>query len=114
MARRVSPTAGLGLDQVRCRSYGHSWDEFFPIDLNPPLYGWRLSLRCTRCATERHDNIDFKGQVMSRRYIYQEGYQQKGVPRVEFREALFEKLRTKLQSSGSIGEEAPARRRRAK
>jgi hypothetical protein len=92
---------------VRCRSYGHAWDEFAPIDLHAPLYGWRLSLRCLRCQTERHDNLDFKGRVMSRRYLYADGYQQKGVPKVIFREALFSKLRAKLEKANQIGGEIP-------
>jgi hypothetical protein len=95
---------------IRCRSYNHSWDEFFPIDLEEPWYGWRLSLRCIRCSTERHDTIDFKGQVMSRRYIYPEGYQQKGedkMDRTVFREELFSRLRGQLEKAHGIGGEVP-------
>lgn len=94
---------------VRCRSYGHAWDEFAPIDLSAPVYGWRLSLRCLRCSTERHDNIDFKGRIMGRRYLYAEGYQQKGfIERPVFREALFDNLRAKLEKIHQVGAEAPA------
>lgn len=92
---------------VKCRSYGHGWDEFAPVDMDRPVYGWRLSLRCVRCATERHDNIDFKGQVMGRYYRYPDGYQQKGVPKVVFREALFSKLRARLEKANQIGEDIP-------
>ena len=99
---------------LRCRSYGHAWEEFAPIDLDAPIYGWRLSLRCTRCTMERHDNIDFKGRVMSRRYIPPPGYTQKGVPRVMFREALFDKLRARLEASNSIGSDSPASPRKRK
>jgi hypothetical protein len=99
----------------RCRIYNHSWDEFFPIDLSPPTYGWRLSLRCVRCGSERFDNLDFKGRLMSRRYRYVEGYQQKGAPpRSMFREALFEKLRGKLEEINSVGAEVPPPSRRKK
>jgi hypothetical protein len=99
---------------LRCRTYGHAWDEFAPIDLNPPAYGWRLCLRCTRCMTERYDNVDFKGRVMSRRYVYPERYAQKGVTRVEFRESLFQALRAKLEASKSIGATpTPARKSKA-
>lgn len=93
---------------LRCRTYNHAWDEFAPVDMYPPTYGWRLSLRCIRCATERHDTIAFNtGKVMSRRYIYPDGYAQKGVPKVVFREALFQRLRTKLEKANQIGEEVP-------
>jgi len=107
----VDPYLDAPLDptHVKCRSYGHAWDEFNPIDLEAPLYGWRLSLRCTRCHTERHDNIDFKGQVMGRRYIYAEGYSIKGAPqRTVFREALFDTLRGKLEKAHQVGGEVPA------
>lgn len=95
---------------VRCRTYNHAWDEFNPVDMDPPWYGWRLSLRCMRCTTERHDNYDFKGQVMGRRYIYPDGYQTKGEDKptkTEFREALFDKLRKQLEEAGAIGGNPP-------
>ena len=100
----------------RCRSYGHAWEEFNPVDMYAPVYGWRLSLRCLRCQTERHDNLDFKGRVIGRRYIYPDGYRQKGVPPVFFREALFQSLRAKLEKANAIGEDVPepARGRRKK
>ena len=61
---------------LRCRTYSHAWDEFTPIDMESPSYGWRLSLRCVRCGTERHDTIAYgTGQVNGRQYIYVEGYQ---------------------------------------
>lgn len=98
---------------LRCRTYSHAWDQFYPDDLYPPVYGWRLSLRCTRCTTERHDLIDFKGRVMGRRYIYPPGYMQKGTPKVMFREALFTKLKAKLEAANAIGEAtSPPRKRK--
>jgi hypothetical protein len=95
---------------VRCRTYNHAWDEFAPLDLQPPWYGWRLSLRCIRCATERHDNYDFKGQIMGRRYLYPDGYQTKGDDRPtkqEFREELFVRLRKQLEQHHAVGGEIP-------
>jgi hypothetical protein len=92
---------------VRCRSYGHAWDEYYPIDMAAPSFGWRLSLRCMRCATERHDNYDFKGRVMNRRYIYPEGYQTpKGEEKPSkefFREELFTRLRKQLSEHSALG-----------
>ena len=40
-------------DFLGCRTYNHAWERFSPIDLEAPWYGWRLSLRCIRCASER-------------------------------------------------------------
>jgi|SRR5882672_8063485 len=93
---------------IRCRTFSHAWDEFYPIDLAAPRYGWRLSLRCMRCQTERHDNLDFKGRVMSRRYLYVEGYQTpKGEEKPEksyFREELFTRLRAQLEEHSAVGQ----------
>lgn len=115
---QIDPTLDrVDANYIRCRSYGHAWDEFAPVDMYPPTYGWRLSLRCLRCTTERHDNMDFKGKVMGRRYIYPDGYAQKGVPKTVFREALFSRLRAKLEKANAVGEDIPepvkTRRKRA-
>lgn len=94
---------------LQCRTYNHAWDRFNPIDLDAPWYGWRLSLRCMRCSTERHDNIAYgTGEVMGRRYIYAEGYQYAGEKderpsKEEFREELFTKLRAQLKDYNGLG-----------
>lgn len=111
-ASRQLRGADVGDDAfIRCRTYSHAWDEFYPIDLAAPWYGWRLSLRCMRCQTERHDNLDFKGRIMSRRYIYAEGYQTpKGEEKPEktfFREELFTRLRAQLEAHSAVGENVP-------
>lgn len=59
---------------VRCRSLGHSWDDYNPPKLRP-LHGFILAFRCTRCTTERHDAIDRRsGELTGRRYLYPDGY----------------------------------------
>lgn len=62
-------------DLVRCRVLRHPWDDFNPVGLRNPSFGTRVSLRCMRCGTERHDVYDSNGEVAYRRYIYVEGYQ---------------------------------------
>lgn len=110
---RGGDTTGLDQSMLRCRVYGHSWDEFYPDDLETPAYGWRLSLRCTRCTTERHDVIDSIGQVSMRRYIYVEGYQverDEKPTREELRLTMFNRIRARLAKVDAIGdmEEASA------
>ena len=61
-------------DYIRCRTYGHAWYEFSPGQMARPLFGFRLSLKCERCTTERHDLIDANGEVGSREYRYPDGY----------------------------------------
>ncbi len=78
---------------VRCRAYGHSWDEFDPAygheeRLPTPRQtgsSWRLTLRCTRCTTRRYDFLDDLGEVVSRSYIYPEGYKTARTLRAEWR-----------------------------
>ena len=108
---------------LRCRTYGHaSWDEFTPIDLEAPWYGWRLSLRCIRCSTERHDNISYGTNfIMGRQYVYPDGYkievsQGEDRPGKEvFRDELFTQLRTQLKEAHGLGseEEVPKKKRSA-
>ena len=93
---------------IRCRTYGHAWDEFYPDDLGPPEFGWRLSLRCTRCTSQRHDTIDHIGQVGQRRYIYPDGYQlsREDTPtRTEFRQSLYKSVRDQLAQARAINDE---------
>ena len=98
----------VGLDQamLRCRIYGHAWDEFYPDNLGSPIYGWRLSLRCTRCTAERHDVIDHIGQISQRRYIYPQDYQMKRdetPSRDQLRLTMFERVRARLAKVDAIG-----------
>jgi hypothetical protein len=115
---RKRTTAILGGDRVglddamlKCRIYRHAWDDFYPDNLGTPLYGWRLSLRCTRCTTERHDIINAMGALDSRRYIYPEGYQMgrdETPSREDMRLAMFDRIRTKLAKADAISSELVA------
>lgn len=60
---------------VRCKTFGHAWDEFHPINMRGPSFGWRISIRCTRgCGTERHDLINDLGMLLQREYRYDPDY----------------------------------------
>jgi hypothetical protein len=61
-------------DYLVCRTFGHAWEEFVPVGMRKPVTGYRMSLHCHTCGTERHDSIDVNGNVGSRRYYYPEGY----------------------------------------
>jgi hypothetical protein len=108
VATTVRLVGDVRVEFVRCRTYNHAWDEFYPTDMAPPAFGWRLSLRCIRCGAERHDLIDRKGSVMARRYIHPEGYLEKKAPgtdpwkRSDYRDALFERLRERLDKAAAI------------
>lgn len=56
-----------------CRVLGHAWDEYNPRD-GGSRGVQRLTLRCTRCTTTRHDELDRYGNVERRHYAYPDGY----------------------------------------
>jgi hypothetical protein len=60
-----------------CRTFGHAWDEYNPTGeqfaRRDGFYD-RITVRCTRCTTTRHDYIDREGQVTFRQYKHPEGY----------------------------------------
>lgn len=87
--------------------FHHAYEVFNPIDMEPPYLGWRLSLRCVRCGTERHDTKAYgTHQLLSRRYIWPDGYlYEKGQrpTREEFQEELFTRLRAQLKEHNALG-----------
>lgn len=98
----------LSADMLRCHVYGHAWDEFYPDDMGIPLFGWRLSLRCTRCATERHDIVDGHGRLAQRRYIYPDDYRMAAdetPTREELRQAMLTNVRARLKRAKAINEQ---------
>lgn len=58
---------------VKCRTLGHSWDEYDDSTWTPE-WGTPLSLRCERCGTVRRDIIDARGDLSSRNYVKPTGY----------------------------------------
>lgn len=67
MARRRS----VGF--AECKALGHAWDEYDPRDAGGRAR-WRLTLRCARCGTTRHDDLDHYGELEGRQYAYPDGY----------------------------------------
>lgn len=66
--------ADLPTPYLKCRVFGHNWEEFIPIGMSKASFGSRYSLLCTSCGTERHDLINFHGDVGQRDYRYPDGY----------------------------------------
>jgi hypothetical protein len=90
-----------------CRTVGHAWDQFYPQGMLPPSFGWRFSLRCTRCTSERHDLVSpTDGTLLSRAYYHADGYRlEKGVERPtreELRSDLFQRIREDLRKNQQI------------
>lgn len=83
-------------DFEACRTLGHSWEPD-EADGNPDL-GWRMKLRCTRCAMERHDTIGPVGALTKRKYRplaeYRHAQQDRSVWRAQFLSKLTGRVRT--------------------
>lgn len=61
--------------QYECRFLRHSWDVFSPIDFaRTGLWKRAIHLRCLRCGTVRHDALDSRGELLTRRYEYPDEY----------------------------------------
>ncbi len=74
------PVTGANItdEALRCRTYGHAWDEVpaSMVSLTKRMVGgFQLHLRCTRCTTLRHDVYNLVGHLAARYYEYPEGYQ---------------------------------------
>lgn len=67
----------MNAEYLKCRNWRHAWEDFLPGvgDRKPAPYGRGMSLRCTRCTTERHDCYDSRGELASRSYVYPKDYQ---------------------------------------
>jgi hypothetical protein len=78
-------------DFLRCRTFGHSWDDIPVTESDPD--GHSFWLRCVNCATVRRDVFDrHYGHLLRRKYDYPDDYQLAAddVPsRDEFRLRLF-------------------------
>jgi hypothetical protein len=59
---------------LKCRAFNHSWDEFIPTNMRKPSFGFRFSLLCITCGSERHDLLDTLGNLQDRTYHYPDGY----------------------------------------
>jgi hypothetical protein len=94
----VGRLAKLNDEFVKCRSWGHEWDDFMPLRRRA-AWGTLLSLRCTRCGAERHDTIDAQGEISAREYKYPDGYKTAGsmrgdrVTAAELRREVLHRLR---------------------
>lgn len=66
------------VEYIECKTYGHSWDEYNARYADAAPRGTdRLTLRCTRCGTTRHDTFDkVTGEVETRKYVYPSGYKE--------------------------------------
>lgn len=83
-------------EYVRCRTFGHSWDDIPVTEPHPD--GHSFWLRCVVCTMVRRDVFDRRyGYLLHRQYDAPDGYSLAGedVPtRDEFRLRLFDIAQT--------------------
>lgn len=75
MTTKTYEITDLPTHYLKCRTFGHAWEEFVPVGMRAPQFGFRFSLLCTSCASERHDLVNTQGQLLQREYRYQAGYE---------------------------------------
>lgn len=63
-----------------CREMGHNWRPLSAGRFKDG--GYERILRCSRCRTERHQEITARGVVFSNKYVHPEGYLHKGMGRI--------------------------------
>jgi len=91
MAKRRKPepvTAGqaigmMRLDHLQCRDFGHSWRPYTARWIETEKC-YESVLRCARCTTLRMRYLSSRGDLVSSRYDYADGYQMpKGIGRLD-------------------------------
>lgn len=65
---------------VSCRDVGHTWRQFRVIRVRG---GYNRDLFCPTCKTNRHEFISRTGEKLSTSYTYPDGYQFKGMGRIQ-------------------------------
>lgn len=58
---------------IQCRDFGHLWRPF-TASYDSQEKGYRRTIRCTRCRTERSQVLDLDGSVRSGHYSHPDGY----------------------------------------
>lgn len=75
MAQRMTGdlSAEGRMEYQRCHALGHRWENI-PV-MRAPAFGSAMDLRCENCATVRRDIVSrVSGMLITRYYIYPEGY----------------------------------------
>jgi len=68
---------------LACRTFGHAW-KLSGVDKLGTDVG--MDIVCTRCKAHRYDVADAQGYLVSRGYVYPDGYRrEKAQPRHEYR-----------------------------
>ena len=67
---------------LACRDMGHAWRPF-TAGWSTDWGAWERSQVCERCSTIRHQRLSRLGSIMGGSYEYPDGYQHKGLGRLD-------------------------------
>lgn len=72
---------------LECRDYAHAWR---PLSASRTPTGFVRVRQCSRCHTERHEELSQHGGIVSSHYTYPDGYLLSGLGRIagDSRDAL--------------------------
>jgi hypothetical protein len=67
---------------LECKSWGHTWKHVHDFHIlrntGGDIIQFTRQLSCSHCTTGRHDTYDRRMSLVSRQYIYPDGYQTSG------------------------------------
>ena len=69
-----------GEDYLRCRDIGHVWVQY---KVKRVRGGYERSLYCRSCKANKHQFVSGKGEILASSYVYNDGYQFRGIGRVQ-------------------------------
>lgn len=65
---------------LRCRDIGHVWVQY---KVKRVRGGYERSLYCRSCKASKHQFVSGRGEILASSYVYSDGYQFKGIGRVQ-------------------------------
>lgn len=65
---------------LRCRDLNHVWAQY---RVKRVRGGYERSLYCRSCKTAKHQFISPRGEILAGHYTYNDGYQIKGLGRIQ-------------------------------
>lgn len=70
----------LAEEHLRCRDIGHVWHQY---RVKRVRGGFERSMFCRSCKTNKHQFLSTRGEILASNYTYNEGYQFRGLGRVQ-------------------------------
>jgi hypothetical protein len=65
---------------LRCRDIGHVWVQY---KVKRVRGGFERSLYCRSCKASKHQFVSGRGEILASSYVYSDGYQFRGIGRVQ-------------------------------